>query len=102
MGDTLENNDSFASVFIGLLNFLEKEQAMSNTPPIIIAHGGYDHDFRMMLCNCMKHKCDYSTLHKYSFLDSMLLLKQKGYSKLGLTNLLSKKSRKEAFCSRRC
>ena len=46
MDDTLENNDSFASVFISLLNFLEKEQAMSNTPPIIIAHGGYDHDFR--------------------------------------------------------
>ena len=74
--DILENNDSFSNVFITLLNFLEKEQATSNTLPLIIAHGGYDHDFPLMLTNCMKHKCDFSALHNYSFLDSMLLLKK--------------------------
>ena len=36
--DVLQNNDSFANVFLSLLNFLEKEQATSNTPPLINAH----------------------------------------------------------------
>ena len=40
-----ENNDSFANVFVTLLNFLEKEQTTSNTLALIIAHGGYDHDY---------------------------------------------------------
>ena len=57
---TLENNDSFAKVFTALLTFLENERATSNTPPVIIAHGGRDHDFPMLLSNRMKHKCDSS------------------------------------------
>ena len=69
----------------------------SNTLPLIIAHGGYDHDFPLMLASCMKHKCDYSALHNYSFLDSMLLLKEKGYSKLGLASLIGKKVRHSAL-----
>ena len=73
-------------MYITLQIFLEKEHATSNMPPIIIVHGGRNHDFPMLLSNCRKHKCNYSALHQYSFLDSMVLLKQKGYSKPGFAN----------------
>ena len=50
-----------------------------------------------MLTNHIKHKCDYSALPNYSFLDSMLLLKQKGDLKVGLASLIDKKARHSAL-----
>ena len=44
--ETLQNKGSFSKVSNGLLNFLEREQATSNTPAIIIAHGGLDRDVK--------------------------------------------------------
>ena len=45
----------FGEVMAGLIEFLYREQAQSETTPVIIAHGGYSHDFTIMLASCMKH-----------------------------------------------
>ena len=42
----------------GLTEFLHREQAQSETIPVIIAHGGYSHDFPILLASCMKHNWD--------------------------------------------
>ena len=44
-----EFNDSMAA----LVEFIHNEQ--SHTDPNIIAHGGYPHNFPILLANCMKH-----------------------------------------------
>ena len=38
----------------GLVEFLHREQAQSETDPVIIAHGGYLRDFPILLVGCMK------------------------------------------------
>ena len=45
----------FRTVMEGLVEFLQHEQAQSDTVPVIIAHGGYLHDFSILLASCMKH-----------------------------------------------
>ena len=49
---------TFREVMDGLVEVLHREQAWGETPPIIIAHGGYLHDFPILLASCMKHNCD--------------------------------------------
>ena len=44
--------------WLRLVEVLHREQAQSETIPIIIAHGGYLHDFPILLASCMKHNCD--------------------------------------------
>ena len=99
--EVLINGNTFKKVFQELTGFIEREQ--SSTPPVIIAQGGFDHHFPMLLSNCMKHKCNIAILKKYAFVDSMLVLKQLGYPKPGLetliTNLIGKKVKRHSALS---
>ena len=45
----------FRGVMDGLIELLHRDQAQSVTIPIIIAHGGYLHDFPILLVRSMKH-----------------------------------------------
>ena len=50
----------FRDVMYGLVEFIRRE---ATEPPIIIAHGGYVHDFPILLASCMKHNYnDYAVL----------------------------------------
>ena len=60
----------FRTVMDGLVEVLQHEQ--SETPTIIIAHGGYLHDFPILLASCMKHNFDkFGILIQCMFVDSM-------------------------------
>ena len=76
---------SFTKVMEGLVEFIDQES--DSLPPIIIAHGGYLHDFPILLANCMKHNIDYTPLTMYTFVDSMQLFQDDGYTKPGLDAL---------------
>ena len=63
------------------LPFLHHEQVQSETTiPVIIAHGGYWHDFPILLANCMKHDYDFhiTALAKCMYVDSMRVLQNGG------------------------
>ena len=78
----------FRDVMNGLVEFLHREQAQSETIPIIIAHGGYLHDFPILLASCMKHNCDeFGMLMECMFVDSMEILQAYGYQRPGLDAL---------------
>ena len=63
---------SFRDVMNGLVEFLHNEQLQSETDPIIIAHGGYLHDFPILLTSCMKYNFhDFGILTECMFADSM-------------------------------
>ena len=65
----------FREVMDGLVEFLHRDQAQSETIPVIIAHGGYLHDFSILLASCVKHNCDkFGILTKCMFMDSMDVL----------------------------
>ena len=77
----------FSVVMNGFIDFLCREQAQSITKPMIVAHGGYLHDFPILLVNCMKNNVDYTPLAKCTFIDSMQLMQDEGCSKPGLDAL---------------
>ena len=57
-------------------------------PSIIIAHGGYAHDFPIILASCMKDNYnDYTVLAGLMYVDSMRNLKDAGYRRPGLDAL---------------
>ena len=79
----------FRTVMGGLVEFLQHEQC--ETPAIIIAHGGYLHDFPILLANCMKHNCDkFGILLQCMFVDNMQILQNGGYKTSGLDALCEK------------
>ena len=64
------------------------EQLQSATDPIIIAHGGYLHDFPILLANCMKYNFnDFGILKDCLVIDSVRILKYDGYQRPGLDTL---------------
>ena len=72
----------FRTVIYGLVEFLHREQAQSETVPVIIAHGGYLHDFPILLASCMKHNWDgFGILTECMFVDSMQVLQDDGYKR---------------------
>ena len=84
----LNHLDFHLEVMDGLLEFLQS----SETSLIIIAHGGYLHDFPILLAillailiaNCMQHKYDWTSLEGCMFLNSMQVLQNSGYKRPGL------------------
>ena len=69
----------------GLVAFLHREQERGETLPFIIAHGGYLHDFPILLASCMKHNCDTSgILTECMFVESTQILQGDGYKRPGL------------------
>ena len=78
----------FGEVMAGLTEFIHREQAQSETIPVIIAHGGYSHDFPILLASCMKHSWDkFGILAECMFVDSMQVLQDDGYKIPGLDAL---------------
>ena len=77
----------FSVVMNGFIDFLCREQAQSITKPMMVAHGGYLHDFPILLVNCMKNNVDYTPLAKCTFIDSMQLMQDEGCSRPGLDAL---------------
>ena len=78
----------FIEVTDGLVEFLHREQARGDTLPIIIAHGGYLHDFPILLASCMKHHCDkFGILTECMSVDSMQILQDGDYKRPGLDAL---------------
>ena len=72
----------------GLVEFIRCEQTNKHTPPIIIAHGGYAHDFPILLASCMKHNYnDYTVLAELVYVDNMQNLKDDGFRRPGLDAL---------------
>ena len=59
-----------------LVDFLHHEGAHDG-------HGGYCHDFPILLANCMKHNCDFhfTALAECVYVDSMLGIQNSGYQK---------------------
>ena len=75
----------FRDVMDVLVSFVRRE---ATEPPIIIAHGGYVHDFPILLASCMKHNYnDYTVLAELMYVDSMQNLKDAGYRRPGLDAL---------------
>ena len=80
----------------GLVEFLHREQVRGETLPFIIAHGGYLHDFPILLASCMKHNCDkFGILTECMFVDSMKILHDDGYKRPSLDSRFT-------FSIRRC
>ena len=77
-------NDSMTA----LMECMPNEQLQSATDPIIITHGGYSHDFSILLANCMKYNFnDFGILKDCLFIDSVHILKYDGYQRPGLDAL---------------
>ena len=69
----------------GLVGFLQTQSIGS--APIIVADGGYIHDFPILLANCLKHNYDWTQLEGCMFVDSMRVLQKSGYKRPGLDAL---------------
>ena len=81
----------FKDTMVAFLDFIRREQLESDTPPIIIAHGGFLFDFPLLLSNCMKYGVvDHGLLPDCLFLDSIEMFKALGYQKPGLDSLCNK------------
>ena len=74
----------FNRVMDDFIKFIDQESTISKDHPIIISHGGLLMDFPLLIVNCMKNKYDYMKLSKYVFVDSMEIMRDKGYKKPGL------------------
>ena len=83
----------FREVMDGLVEFRHPGQAQFERILIIIAHGGYLHDFPILLTSCMKYNCD-----KFRILPQCML--QKTWSRRTVGRIKYKK--KIAFSNRRC
>ena len=84
----IENGHSFEGAMCNFVNFLEYEQLLDPTPIEIVAHGGFNSDFPILLTNCLKYnfkKID--VLTKSCFIDSMLTFKNAGWTRPGLDSL---------------
>ncbi len=76
---------SFKDAMQALVDFIYKE---SDGSPTIIAHGGYLHDFPILLANCLKYEFqDFHVLQRCTFVDSVQHLQDIGYRKPGLDAL---------------
>ena len=90
----------FTDVMISMIDFVQSEQSVSDTDPIIVAHGGYYNDFPILLANCTKHGFgDYGILKDCLFVDSVDLFKDAGYERPGLDNLCREFKLKRGFHS---
>ena len=79
-----------------LLNLSDVDK---HTPSIIIAHGGYVHDFPILVASCMKHNYnDYTVLAKLVYVDSMQNLKDAGDRRPGLDALCDHKIERRGNC----
>ena len=75
----------FRDVMDGLVAFIRRE---ATEPAIIMAHGGYVHDFPILLVSCMKHNySDFAVLAELVYVGSMQNLKDAGYRRPGLDDL---------------
>ena len=75
----------FRDVMDGLVAFIRRE---ATEPAIIIAHGGYVHDFPILLASCIKDNySDFAVLAELVYVDSMQNLKDAGYRRPGLDAL---------------
>ena len=77
----------FSEVIDALIKFIDQESKNDDDAgdsPIIIAHGGHLTDFPLLIVNCMKNSYDYTRFANYAFVDSMEILRSKGYDKPGL------------------
>ena len=74
---------NFMHMIISLIEFIHNEQLQSQRDPIIIAHGGFLHDFPNLLANCMKHNFDdFGILKDCLFVDSLRMFENDGYRRL--------------------
>ena len=80
----------FLTVINELLTFIRNEEGelYDREETMIIGHGSFYNDYPILLAQCMKNRYPYeSELHHFTFIDSMLILRDKGYSKPGLDAL---------------
>ena len=67
-----------------MLRFIQCETAT----PTLIAHGGFLCDFPLLIINNMKYNIDVADIFaQYTFIDSMKMLQEIGYSKPGLDTI---------------
>ena len=68
----------------------KEEEKEEGSPVVIIAHGGYLHDFPLLLTNCMKwylFQPIADRLKEFLFVDSLDIFRDNGYTKPGLDSL---------------
>ena len=83
---------------ISVIGFIHNEQLQSNTDPFIIAHGGYLHDFPILLANCKKYNFnDFGILKDWVLIDSVHIFTDDGYRRPGLDTLCKELSIKKTF-----
>ena len=75
---------SFRAMMVALIDFLSREQAHSETIPIIIVNGGFLNDFLILLTNCVKHSYGNYSVANSTYVDSMLIFRNEGYMEPGL------------------
>ena len=76
-----------ATALEALDDFLHMEQDNNQHPMTVIAHGGTNSDFPMLLANCIKNQTTLSSFRDAIFLDTVTLFRKAGIQRPGLTSL---------------
>ena len=89
----------FPIAFRRMIEFIRGE-LMDNgqgDSPVIVAHGGVQQDFPILLANCVRYNIDYLFLHQCQFIDSVVKLSENGYERPGLDTFRRPGDKKHFF-----
>ena len=67
---------SFKQAFDAMVSFINNETKEGEGPATIMAHSGYHSDFPLLLTNCIKNKCDSTSMINYCFIDTLTILRK--------------------------
>ena len=65
---------TFKHAFEAMIAFISAEKEKDGEPVAIMAHGGFTCDFPLLVINCLKNKCDISSMLSYRFVDTVKIL----------------------------
>ena len=88
---------TFKHAFEAMIAFISAEKEKDDGEPVtIMAHGGFMSDFPLLVINCLKNKCDISSMSSYRFVDTVKILQQEAEvdTKLSLQCSLQSLSKK--------
>ena len=67
---------SFKQAFEAMIAFVNAEKEEGGEPVTIMAHSGFTCDFPLLVTNCIKNKCDISSMLPYRFVDTVKILQK--------------------------
>ena len=65
---------TFKYAFEAMIAFISAEKVEDGEPVTIMAHGGFTCDFPLLVTNCLKNKCDISSMLSYRLVDTVKIL----------------------------